>query len=174
MNCEDLWRWIETGNFLQRLLARRHAAKCPGCARSLGDLGAVRRELARAEPLSRAERRPWERASQADTARPAVSGIRVALLAGTSVAALAILAALVWTAWRWGAGRPVEVVSPEPSSVSQAAGRQGIDGDPVRQIRQMKAQLLALSEELEELSRRAAVLDERKRVDQLLLEYEGP
>lgn len=174
MNCEDLWKWIETGNFAQRMLARRHAAKCPSCARWLSHLGRVRRELARAEPLSRAERRAWERASQVDAARPAVSAVRVAVLAGTGVAALSILIALACTAWQWGAGRPVEVVSPQQSPVGQVAGRQTIDDVAVRQIRQMKSQLLALSEELEELSRRAAMLDERKRVDQLLLEYEGP
>ena len=174
MKCEDLWKWIETGNFAQRLLARRHAAKCPSCARWLAHLGRARRELARAEPLSRAERRPWERASQVDAARPGVSAVRVAVLAGAGVAAISILIALAWTAWQWNAGGPVEVVSHGRTPVSQPTGSQTIDDEAVRQIRQMKSQLLALSEELEELSRRAAMLDERKQVDQLLLEYEGP
>ena len=124
MNCEDLWKWIETGNFAQRLLARRHAAKCPSCARWLAHLGRVRRELARTEPLSRAERRAWERASQVDAPRPGVSVVRVAVLAGAGVAAISILIALAWTAWQCGAGGPVEVVSPGQSPARQAAGRQ--------------------------------------------------
>jgi hypothetical protein len=179
MKCEEFWSRMEAGGAVHRLLARRHAARCPSCRQSLAKLEAVKRGLAQSESPSTAQRRLWERATAADVPYPTSPKYRVAIVAAFGMAVLLALAVGAWMAGLRPTDEPPPVVEhdngpvkPEPLPVKQPTVAQRPDDDSLRRIHQMKSSLLALSQELDQLSRNASLLEERKQVGQLLSDYE--
>ena len=71
MNCNNFLPALETGGFVRRIQARRHAARCPRCAAVHAALAAAKRQLAAAEPLSPRAERLWRQAVGEATVRPA-------------------------------------------------------------------------------------------------------
>jgi hypothetical protein len=179
MKCENYWSWKETGGVLRRLWARWHASRCPGCRESLATLEAIRRELAPAESPSPAHDRLWERAMAAELPYPSSPKYRMAIVAALGMAALVALAVGAWMAGLRPSHEPPPVVrpdnrpfKPEPLPDEQPTVARRSDDESLRRIDEMKSSLLALCEELEQLSRSASLLEERKQVGQLLSDYE--
>jgi hypothetical protein len=146
-------------------------------------LEAIRRELASAESPSPSHRRLWQRAMAAEVPYRDSSNYRVAIVAAVGMAALVVLAAGAWMAglWRGGEQAPVAEGKKETETQQEPPATPQIepqiveerpDDESLRRIDELKSSLLALSEELEELSRSASLLEERKQVSQLLSDYE--
>ena len=172
MKCEDLWSRIETGNVVRKLAARWHAARCPRCRESLAQLAAMKRELARAEPISAVERRLWARAAEVEVAAAEYRTSRLAVAAGLAAAALLVVAIVGWTTGL----RPGHEPSPRGprlrSPVAPVAVKQVQDEALPQAIADIRSGLMALSEELDRLSVKASLLEERGQVNQLLSECE--
>jgi hypothetical protein len=167
MKCEDLWLWAETGNVLRRLSARRHAARCPRCRESLAKLNAIKHELATSEPPSLEQRRLWERCTASPVAFPAGRKHRALVAQGFALVAAVAVAVAVWSLATWHGAEPPRVPRGGPTLVERKTAPDG-SRESLRRIDEMKSGLLAMSDELEELSRSASLLDERRQVDDLL------
>ena len=179
MKCENCWSWMETGGVARRLLARWHANRCPSCRQSLTRLEAIRRELAPDQSPSTAHRKSWQRGMAAEIPYPAWPKRRVAIAAALGMAAVLALAVGVWVTGLWpSAGRAPVAGGNRPTIEPKELPRMpqlveaSRDDESLRRIDAIKSSLLALSEELEQLSRNASLLEEREQVVQLLSDYE--
>ncbi|MHC4406003.1 MAG: hypothetical protein ACYTG0_40720 [Planctomycetota bacterium] len=220
MKCDDCLGYLEAGNVLQQLFARRHAARCPQCAASLRDLNEIKQALTAAEPLSPEQRALWQRAAAEEVPRAALPAFRLRdlneikqaltaaeplspaqralwqraaaeevpraalpafrLAAATTLAVVVLLVAVVgaWRLWFGGRNEPTPGAPPRERLVVEQEERKDereeqkgrpVDEHSRQRIRDIKSGLIAMSEDLERLSRSAALLDERKHVDELLL-----
>ncbi|MHC4462916.1 MAG: hypothetical protein ACYS6W_03655 [Planctomycetota bacterium] len=151
MKCENFLEAMETGTLWRRVLARRHAKRCLTCAETWRQFLEIRQHLKTAEPLSSSQRRLWSQAAEVDATVTRLSIIRVALPAAAAVIVLSI-GSLVWL-----------LNQKEAPQVQQVMIKDVV----LRQHKQIRAGLIALSEDLETLARHAALLDERQQVRKL-------
>jgi hypothetical protein len=161
LRCEEFAAALRTGGPIARFRARRHAGCCPRCASVRDDLDRIADSLAEVAPLTAYERRIWA-AGAGDELAPEPSRTRWLRPALAGVLAATFLAA-AWTWWAtrpidWGARLPPVVdVNPPAGTPESLAGVEGLRGSVV-----------ALAAELDDLGRRAELLDARKDVDALL------
>jgi hypothetical protein len=156
-HCEDIVAALATGGPLRRWRARRHAARCPRCAAVRDELERLAETLAEATPLTAAERRLWA-ASPGDAIaaapsrprrfRPALAGILAAALLGAVAA--------------WWVSRPNQ--QPRLAGVRPPS----VPGVAPRDVERLRGNVVALVHELDDLGRRADLLDARKDVEELL------
>jgi hypothetical protein len=168
MKCEKVLSSLASGGAFARWKARRHAARCPQCAREHRLLADITGELASAPPLTAAQRALWTAAST----EPVVSRNRPAWVYPVGLAAATVLlGAIGWKLWLLrpvGGGHGLSVVqfapeSPETSPVQPP--------ERARLVDEMLAKVDRLDHELAELRREADLLDVRKDADALWAQY---
>jgi len=159
--CEQVVAALATGGAIRRWRARRHAARCPRCTAARDELRRVAEALAEVPRLTAAQRWLWAAAAGDEITvgptpalwfRPALAG---------SLAALVVVAVGAWWAFR-----PVDLRQGPPAiaDVDPSAVRQ----ETLRDVEGLRGEVVALAQELEDLRRRADLLDARKEVDALL------
>jgi hypothetical protein len=161
IRCEEIMAALATGGAIRRWRALRHAARCPRCAAARDDLKKVALVLANVPPLTAAQRRLWVAAAGNEiTAEPSRTWWFRPVLAG------ALAASVIGAIGIWWTLRPVDlrqrppaVADLEPAAVGQEA---------IRDVEGLRGGVLALAQELDDLRRRADLLDARKEVDDLL------
>jgi hypothetical protein len=157
MRCEHALGLLATGSAFGRWRARRHAARCPSCARESARLGRIAKLLATAPRLSPAERALWTSASTAS--RPFWAR-RVRITAAAAILLFTVgLAIVAFRLAPRGPAVPPRVVGPPPT--------QSAPPEVIRELDSLTANLQALSRELAELGRRAELLDERRDAEHL-------
>ena len=159
MRCERAVTLLATGGILGRWRARRHAARCQGCAAEVDRLQRIARELSVVEPLSAAERALWTSAStepRPSAAPPA--RYRPALLAGAAAAVVLIVAIGVTLVIR----RPPPMPIREPSIVQSRDLPQRPSPAEIRELDGLRTRFQSLAQEVAQLRRRAELLDERR------------
>jgi len=172
MRCDEFLRSSRTGNVWRRLLARLHAARCRRCAQLLQRVAAMEHELSQSPPLSQSQRRLWEQAMEIEREAPARSPVRRPLLAAVAATLLVGIAVAIW---QWGEGsRPAEGPVAENE---QRQAEPAIRESPLAQSRdsedlaEIRAGLDRLSLRLDHLSRKAALLNARRQVAELIDRY---
>jgi RecB family exonuclease len=163
--CENAVFALATGGLLRRAWARYHAARCPRCAAAQRKLASIAKALADVPPLTAEERRVWTAAI--GDGRPAVVVARrlrpAALVAFALTLVMAIPAA-------WWMLRRQEKEAP-PLAAPPAAPAIVADTQPLVDLESLRRDVLALSDELDELQHRAELLDARRDVDALLARF---
>ena len=158
--CEEEVAALVTGGPVRRWRARRHAAHCPRCAAARHELRRVAEALAAVAPLTAVQRRLWLAAagdeipagsSWAWWSRPALAGVVTAVVVG---------AVGVWWAFRPADRRqgPPAVAGVNPPAVGR---------ETLRDVKGLRGGVVALARELDDLRRRADLLDARKEVEAL-------
>ncbi len=162
MRCDDVPRLLTTAGPIGRWRARRHAEHCPRCAA----FRSIVRELSDIPPLTDSHRALWARAAdEAVTVKLARPRLVRPALVGLAAAAVGLLALRV----AWGPVPPVPVkVAPGGGEKSDLASA------TIRGLDAMKDALDSLSGELDDLRRRAELLDARRDADRLLATYAWP
>ncbi len=157
MNCDDLLPALETGGFLRRRAARRHAAACPACARVLERWQDLKRALAAPAPLTDRERELVADAIEPRLPVPRAWSFRPVLVTG--LAASLVLTAVVLSLRRGDGPTPpggteIRVASVTAQDVADACGPLEADLDRVER------QIAALSErvQLGDVKRQAGTL----------------
>jgi hypothetical protein len=168
MKCDRVLSSLATGGAVTRWRARRHLAHCLRCAEAQIRLQEITRELAKAPPLTAAQRALWTAASTEPTAP---QPWRVWLYcAGVAIAAVLLVAIglRLWGPQPGGRGtRPSLVkVTPEPPAPSPVPpSERGKLAD------EMLAKVDRLDHELAELRREGDLIDVRKDADALWERY---
>jgi hypothetical protein len=161
--CEETVTALATGGPIRRWRARWHAARCPRCAAAWDELRQLASALADTPPLAVAERRLWVAAaededevssgpSRAWWSRPALAGALSAVVLG---------AVGVW----WSC-RPVDH-RPGPPALADVE-LPAVREQTLRDVEGLRGDVVALAHELDDLRRRAELLDARKEVDALM------
>jgi len=167
IRCEEVVAALATGGVIRRWRARRHAARCPRCAAVRDELRQIAEALAEVPPLTAAQRRLWAAAAGDEiTAEPTRAWRFRPALAG-ALAAVVLVAVGAWWALRPVDLRkgPPAIAEVEPSAVQQEA-LQDVEG--------LRGEVVALAQELDDLRRRADLLDARKDVDALIARLGPP
>ena len=167
MKCDECLIAHESPYAWKRSAARRHAAGCPACARAIVAFDAMKRQLADAPPLASARRRLWLSAAGAEpaTIAPTRRRLSVGVLSGAFAAVVILVAIGIWYGLR--PRRPAEMASQQGPAISAPDETHlTIRTDPA--IRQRLEQL---SEQLDELSRQAALLDEQRQLRELMQKF---
>jgi negative regulator of sigma E activity len=147
MNCDEFLSAMEIGGPLARWRARRHAARCGQCAALFAKFAAVKRELARAEPLSPRAIQLWEQAADEPVTQFAGRRTWVPLAGGLAAAACVVLLVV-----RFAGRQPGGATSSPPPPVQVVEVNQAVVTAPTIRV-------LAAAEELDRLSRAADRLD---------------
>jgi hypothetical protein len=168
MTCDDFLPALETGGYFRRAAAKRHAAACPACARSLAAWEALKRELAAAPALTPRERDLWTAAAGTAAGRPRVRRLRRAVDFAIAASLLGLATYLFLHSRKpdgnteappRASSTPVVIVTAvSPASVA-------IELSPLEQ------RLARLEAELATLSQRAELADLRRQAATLLDEY---
>jgi hypothetical protein len=161
MRCDEFLLAIETGGFLTRIRARRHAAGCRRCAAEYAVFSAAMREWAAVEPLSAEAKKRWLAVAVEPERPPLRRDARKTLMAGAVAGACLIVICAIW------AFRRVDE-SPARSAAQNDARRETRHLSPItiERIGPAKGQAILSSEigrlddELKELRRKI----EEKRV----------
>jgi hypothetical protein len=166
MNCDDFLPELETGGLVRRMLARRHAARCPRCAAVGAAFGAAKQRLVTPEPLSPLARQLWERAANEATWRPS-GGRRWIAAAATGLGVAASIGVLLWivdlTAWS-------RSVAPQPAPaltrpIPQPRNATTVDEiDPAEEMARLTAAVDRLERDLQTLRLKAERLDARQQI----------
>jgi hypothetical protein len=169
MKCEKVLSSMASGGAFARWQARRHAARCPQCAREHRLLVDLAGELASAPPpLTAAQRALWTAAStEAIASRPRRTWVYPVGLAAATVI-LGAIGLELWSLQLGGVADQPTVVQfvPEPSETSSAQ-----PPEHARLVDEMLAKVDRLDHELAELRREAELLDVRKDADALWAQY---
>lgn len=161
MRCEEVMAALAAGRVIRRWRARRHAARCPRCTAARDELRQIARTLADDPPLTAAQRRIWVVAAGEEIAagpsrawwlRPALAGALAAVVLGAIGG--------------WWTLRPVDLRQGPPivADVKPSA----VEAETVHDVEGLRGDVLALARELDDLRRRADLLDARKEVDALM------
>jgi hypothetical protein len=161
MKCERAIEMLATGGAVGRLMARRHAIRCPRCAAEAARLARFADALADFEPLTPAQRALWTAAGsepRPGEARPPWSR-RVRLAATAAILLFAALIAFV--ALRLPLVKLPSDALTSPTVKTEKPWRQA-SPELIRELDGLTSDFLSLSQELAQLSRRAKLLDERR------------
>jgi hypothetical protein len=167
MTCDDFLPALETGGWLRRAAARRHAAGCPACARTLAAWQALKRDLADAPLLSARQRALWTSAARSGAVRPRARGMRRAVDFAIAAALLLLATYLVVLGRRGREQKAVDQPRPTSDIVVVAISPASIAAE----VSPLEQRLARLEIELAALSRRAELADLRQQVAALLDEY---
>jgi hypothetical protein len=166
MNCDDFLPALETGGYFRRAAARRHAAGCPTCARTLAAWEALKHELADAPPLTGRERELWTTAERPGEVRPQVRRMRRAVDFAIA-ASLLVLATCLFLLSRRGQ----DIANPPPPSDTQVVVTPITPEGVAAELSPLERRLARLEAELAALSQRAELADLRQQAATLLDEY---
>jgi hypothetical protein len=154
IRCEEVVAAMATGGPIRRWRARRHAARCTGCASARDELKRVAEALAEVAPLTPAQRRLWIAAAGDEIStvplwawwfRPALAWVLIAVIAG----AVGV----------WWAIRPVDRLrAPAVVQVTPPGAKEGT----LRDTEGLRSRVVDLAQELDDLGARAELLDARK------------
>jgi hypothetical protein len=158
--CETVVAALATGGPIRRWRALRHAARCPQCAAARDELRQVAEALVGVPLLTPAQRRLWVAAAEAEI----TVSTRTWLFRPVLVGALA--AVVLGAAGIWWASHPRDL-RPRPSDIA-AVDPSAIKGETLRDVEVLRGDVVALARELDDLRRRADLLDARKEVDALM------
>jgi hypothetical protein len=164
MRCDDVLAALATRGLFGRWRARWHVARCPRCATAIDDFERLVGELSAAPALTTAERQLWLRACDdvplarsvwPRSLRPAFAG---------AVAALLLLTGGIWLKSRSAHVKiPPTVVVVVDTEVAKALS--------LREVEEIRAGVVALGRELDQLQREADMLDARRDADALELQF---
>jgi hypothetical protein len=160
--CDEIVAALTTGGPIHRWRARRHAARCPRCAAMQDALAQVAEALAEAPALTAAERALWSAAAEREQSeKPAwVIPLRPALAGALAAGILGVVC--VW----WAVHTPQKAPSqPNVAVVERPPTQETTD------VKSLRGEAVALAQELDQLSRRADLLDARKDVDALMARF---
>jgi hypothetical protein len=168
MKCEKVLSSLASGGAFARWQARRHAARCPQCAREHRLLADITGELASAPPLTAAQHALWTAAStEAITSRPRRTWVYPLGLAAAAVL-LGAIGLELWSPQLGGVADQPTVVQfvaePPPTSTAQPP-------EHAQLANEMLAKVDRLDHELTELRRQADLLDVRRDADALWAQY---
>ena len=172
MRCDDFLRRFATGNVVERLLARLHAARCPRCAAARRSVQNIERQFSALAPLTLAHRRLWEQAAEreppGEVVLPPVSRARVGW--SLAIAASLLLAGgLLWLNWPGGPPRQQPLAQREHGAVKSPVRSQPLD--TARQIAQVDTTLARLSVDLDRLDQLAGLLESRQQASELAMNF---
>jgi negative regulator of sigma E activity len=167
MNCESFLPAMETGGFVQRILARCHAARCGRCAAVRAAFTATKQELAAAEPLSPRARESWERAAGEVNLQPSRRRVWLGAAAGLAVATCVLLVVLAV------AFRP-KSVAPQAENNAVVAFPQPPDREVIedvssdKELSHLVAAVDQLDAELQRLQRQAEKVAAQQQINAML------
>ena len=164
MRCEDVLAAVAAGGLFDRWWARRHALRCTRCATAINDFESLIGELSAVPALTTAERRLWVRACDDF---PLTSSVRPRSLRSAFAVAVAALFLLTGGIWLKSRSAPVKtapaVVVVVDTNVAKASS--------LREVEEIRAGVVALVRELDQLQREADLLDARRDADALELRF---
>jgi RNA polymerase sigma-70 factor, ECF subfamily len=164
MRCDDVLAALATRGLFGRWRARWHAARCPRCATAINDFEYLLGELSAVPALTTTERQLWLRACNdfplANSVRPRC--LRPAF--AVAVAALLLLPAGIWLKSR---SAPVKIPPPVVVVVDTEVAK----ASSLRKVEEIRAGVVALVRELDQLQREADLLDSRRDADALELQF---
>jgi hypothetical protein len=169
MKCDRFLAALETGGLVERMQARRHAARCPRCAAARAALAAVKQQLGTCEPLSPRARQLWRPAAGEKAARPSRRRIWMPLAAGLATAA-GVQLFIVATGVRkepLPAPPPATVVHSDAPLATEVVGEVDSGGELVR----LAAEVERLDADLQRLRHQAERLEARQQVAMTLDEF---
>jgi hypothetical protein len=158
LKCDDVAAALTTGGWLRRLRARRHATGCPRCAALCDDLRQITRTLADVPPLTDAHRRLWAAVAVEPPRRRILRPVPIAAALGFGFLVLTALG--LW--WTW---QP-KVVKFQVVPVARADDRKP---ETLRAVEGLRGDVVLLGRELDDLRRRADLLDARREIEALWL-----
>jgi hypothetical protein len=159
--CGQVVAALATGGPIRRWRALWHAARCPRCAAARDELRQIVEALADVPPLTAAPRRLWGAAAADEfTPEPSPAWWLRPAMAG-ALAATIFVAVGVWWASR---PRDLPLGPPDIASVDPSA----VQEKTLRDVESLRGDVVALARELDDLRRRADLLDARKEVDALM------
>ncbi len=164
MRCDDFLSALATRGFFGRWRARRHAARCPRCAKVNNELRMIVEELSAVPPMTSADRQHWIRACD-DVPRVSSVGPRFLRPAfAFAVAALLILAGGIWLK-----SRPAHLKT--LPTVVLVVDAELAKASSLREVEEIRTGVVALVRELDQLQREADLLDARRDADALELRF---
>jgi hypothetical protein len=156
MSCDTFLADLETGSFLERRRARKHAESCPQCAAALESLNAAREELAAAPALTPELRRLWELAAESNVVRPLERRRRVNLRILVAVNACAFLLYLAFGLQPEPEDAPIEQQITENRNVQEVeSAARVVVIDPGRELAELADAVNELEAELKGIERLA-------------------
>ena len=184
MKCDVFLRSLHTGGFWKKSCARLHAMRCCQCAESLRLHRRIEQALTHPEPLTTEQRRLWKQAAVTDmhseeSVSVAPRSIRIVPRFAVAACLLFVITLGGWYTIQWL--RPTH--SPDSLTSNQdvdfgrserlvVISRETTQQESRKRISQIESDLLQLSAELDELARHAALLEERRQIEDLLTEAE--
>lgn len=159
--CDGILASVATGGPLRRRQARRHIARCPGCAATTADLQQIIETVSSVPPLTAADRDVWMQAREAN--RPIVPR-----RSPIPRLALAALIAAIGAVGLWKTFGP----APTPGAIVRVVDPGLVKQAVLHELDQVGSGLTALSRELHDLDREADLLDARRDVDALGLRFQ--
>lgn len=174
MKCDDFLAARDSKSAWQQWRARLHARRCPTCAATARVAAELERELSQVEPLTPAQRELWEQAI-AEKVTPSVLPARTSQFGALALAAIVLLgvtAAIV--GWQGGGRRAA------PPQVAQDNSQPGQEAPAVATIRtidasgeldELLASVKALAAELDATTRKAELLDARRRAETMIATF---
>jgi hypothetical protein len=163
MKCNQALDALATGGFVQRWLAARHLARCPNCSEQAQALGQIVDALSDVPPLTESERRSWMKAAEVESAIPV--GPRIPIFDRVAIAASLLLACVfLWSIRTYQSDRPRPpiVVAIDPVVIKQAT---------LRDLDTLQGKTSTLSRDLDDLLREVDLLDARRDVEALQLQF---
>ncbi|SIN75227.1 hypothetical protein SAMN05444166_0638 [Singulisphaera sp. GP187] len=157
--CKEILSTLATGGLIRRWWARRHADRCPRCSTVRDELRQIAEELAAVPPLPVVQRRRWHAAAADHPVKAEPSR------AWWTQPALAM--AVLGAVGGWWAFRLEEDPPPGPPAVVGVA-HPAVREERLRVVEGLRGRVVALTQELDDLHRRADLLDARKEVDALM------
>jgi hypothetical protein len=163
MNCDNFLPALETGGFVRRIQARRHAARCPRCAAVRAAFAAAKRQLAAVEPLSPRARQLWERAGGYVTMQPSRHRLWMPAVAWLGAAACVLLLIMEVVIRR-------DSIVPQPKpdvthSNARPLDREVVEEiDPMEGLSRLAAAVNRLDAELQRLQHKSELLNARQQV----------
>jgi len=190
VKCEDFLPWLETGTWLQRAQANRHAKRCPSCAAAERMLEQVKRELEVSDPLPARLRQQWLSTANAHAAIEPASVRRnwsarswyltVALAASLLLALIPLSkwwtddpAPIAKTGQNTGDNKLREQVAVNVQHDQINVGQISVSTlDGRAQLNELDSKVAALQDELEQLLDRSEQLAVQQQLSQLLASHE--
>ena len=160
--CEEVVAALATGGPIRRWRARRHAARCPRCAAAREELRQVALTLADVPPLTARPASALDRGRRWRDHRGAVADVVVSAGPGRGVGRGG-----PWSPSGPG-GRPVRWIADRARRPSRRSSPPAVRKETLRDVEGLRGGVVALSRELDDLRRRADLLDARKEVDALM------
>ena len=183
MRCEDFLSSLETGGFVKRLLARRHAARCRRCTEAAAAIERLTQELAKSEPLTRELRQCWVQAAsgvqqaangpQRDARKlrdqPFVMRQWPKLAVAAAAAAAVVLAIVLWP--KSGDERSTEPPNWSPGPEASVSAIRTVQVEPADALARLDAEIANAEAEIAALIDRVERMQASRQAGELLAAY---